>query len=231
MERVQNHGDNRNKGWCVHCGGPDETRDHAPSLIFLDDPLPADLAVSPSCARCNHSFSKDEAYVAALLECVLAGSTNPDEVERPKIASLLRKRRSLADELSACRVEQHGRIHFDPDQERVRNVLIKLARCHAAYELNEPRTDEPASVWSRPLMLMTARQLDQFENGDQGVLVPWPEVGSRAMNRMFVMGTDVFGGGWLEVQPDRYRYRISQDNGLSVSIVLREYLACEVVWN
>lgn len=169
--------------------------------------------------------------MAALLECVLAGSTNPDEVERPKIASLLRKRRSLADELSACRVEQHGRIHFDPDQERVRNVLIKLARCHAAYALNEPRTDEPASVWSRPLMLMTARQLDQFENGDQGVLVPWPEVGSRAMNRMFVMGTDVFGGGWLEVQPDRYRYRISQDNGLSVSIVLREYLACEVVWN
>lgn len=231
MEKVRNFGDDRNKGWCVHCGGPNETRDHAPSLIFLDDPLPADLAVSPSCARCNHGFSKDEAYVAALLECVLAGSADPGDIERPKIASLLRKRRSLAEELAAARIEQHGRIHFNPDPERVRNVLVKLARCHAAYEINEPRTDDPDSVWSRPLMLMTARQRDEFENGEQGVLVPWPEVGSRAMNRMLVMGTDVFGGGWLEVQPDRYRYRVSQDGGMRVSIVLREYLACEVVWN
>jgi hypothetical protein len=231
MEKVRNLGDDRNKGWCVHCGGPYETRDHVPSLIFLDDPLPADVAVSPSCARCNHGYSNDEAYVAALLECVLANSADPEKVERPKIASLLRKRRSLAADLAACRVEQHGRIHFNPDRERVRNVLIKLARCHAAYELNEPRTDEPDSVWSKPLMLMTAHQLDEFENGDQGALVPWPEVGSRAMNRMFVMGTDVFGGGWLEVQPGRYRYRVLQDGGIQVSFVLREYLACEVAWD
>ena len=51
------------------------------------------------------------------------------------------------------------------------------------------------------------------------------------MNRMLVTGTDVFGGGWLEVHPDRYRYRVSQDGGMRVSIVLREYLACEVVWD
>lgn len=231
MRQVQNFGDDRNKGWCVHCGGPNETRDHAPSLIFLDDPLPADLPVSPSCARCNHGYSKDEAYVAALLECVIAGSADPQEIERPKIASLLRKRRSLADELAAAQSEQNGRAQFAPDQGRVGNVLIKLARCHAAYELNEPRTDDPESVWSRPLMLMTANERDLFENGDGGILAPWPEVGSRAMNRMVVMGTAVFGGGWLEVQPDRYRFRVSQDGGLRVSMVLRGYLACEVVWD
>ena len=110
-------------------------------------------------------------------------------------------------------------------------MLLKLARCHAAYELNEPRTDDPESVWSCPLMLMTEQERNRFENGDGGILVPWPELGSRAMNRMLVTGTDVFGGGWLEVPPDRYRYRVSQDGGLRVSIVLREYLACEVVWD
>ncbi len=123
----------------------------------------------------------------------MAGSADPEDIERPKIASLLRKRRSLADELAACRVEQHGRVLFNPDQQRLWNVLTKLARCHAAYEINEPRTDEPNSVWAKPLMLMTARQLDNFKK--VRVLVPWPEVGSRAMNRMLVMGTDVFGGG------------------------------------
>ena len=128
-------------------------------------------------------------------------------------------------------MEQNGRTQFAPDQQRVRNVLLKLARCHAAYELNEPRTDDPKSVWSCPLMLMTEQERNRFENGDDGILVPWPEVGSRAMNRMLVTGTDVFGGGWLEVHPDRYRYRVSQDGGMRVSIVLREYLACEVVWD
>jgi hypothetical protein len=231
MRKVQSFGDNRNKGWCVHCGGPNETRDHAPSLIFLDDPLPPDLPAAPSCARCNQCFSNDEAYVAALLECVVAGSANPEDMARPKIASLLRKRRSLVEELTAAQSEQHGRVHFNPNQERLRKVLFKLARCHAAYEINEPRTDEPESVWLRPLMLMTARQRDDFENGNGGILVPWPEVGSRAMNRMLVLGTGVFGGGWLDVQPDRYRYRVSQGGGLRVSIVLREYLACEVVWD
>ncbi|NMM43602.1 hypothetical protein HH303_03875 [Rhodospirillaceae bacterium KN72] len=82
VQKFQNWGDNRNKGTCVHCGAPNETRDHAPSIIFLDDPLPSDLPVSPSCARCNQGFSDDELYLAALLESVISGTADPEKIGR-----------------------------------------------------------------------------------------------------------------------------------------------------
>ena len=35
---------------------------------------------------------------------------------------------------------------------------------------------------------------------------------------------------WLIVQEGRYRYRVTQGDGLWVRIVIREYLAAEVWW-
>lgn len=229
MRKVPNWGDNRNKGSCVHCGGPNETRDHGPSVVFLDEPLPPDLPASPSCARCNQSFSNDEAYVACLLECVVAGSTDPAAIEREKIAALMRRRPSLVAELAALKQNDSDRIVFSFDRQRVENVLLKLARCHAAYELNEPRIDEPEFIWFTPLSSMTEDQRHEFENGGDDLAV-WPEVGSRAMHRLLVVGDEDFDESWLEVQPDRYRFRTFQDGGLRVRMVIREYLACEVCW-
>lgn len=229
MQKVQNHGDDRNKGSCVHCGGANETRDHAPSLVFLDDPLPPDLPASPSCANCNQSFSNDEAYLACLLECVAAGKTEPDNMAREKIAALMRHRPSLVAELEAARRVEAGQTVFFCDQERVRKVVLKLARCHAAFEQNEPRTDEPEAIWFRPLSLMSEQEREEFEGSECGLAL-WPEVGSRAMMRTLVVGNEAFGAGWLEVQPGRYRYRVSQEDGQRIQFVIREYLACEVVW-
>jgi len=230
MRKLQNFGDDRNKGSCVHCGGPNETRDHAPSIVFLDEPLPPDLPASPSCAACNQGFSNDEAYLACLLECVAVGSANPSVIEREKIAALMRRRPALVAELAALRQQDESRIVFSFDQQRVGNIVLKLARCHAAFELNEPRTDQPDFVWFTPLSLMTVEGRNMFENGG-GDFTVWPEVGSRAMQRLIVGDDDAFDEGWLDVQPGRYRFRTSQHCGLRVSIVIREYLACEVGWD
>ncbi|MGS1015514.1 very short patch repair endonuclease [Allosphingosinicella humi] len=230
MRKVQNFGDDRNKGSCVHCGGPNETVDHAPSVVLLDAPLPPDLPTSPSCAACNQGFSNDEAYLACLLECVVAGSADPAKIGREKIAALIRRRPSLAAELAALRREEGGRIAFSFDRQRVENVIVKLARCHVAYEINEPRTDEPDSVWFTPLEAMTEVQRQEFEDGGDDLAV-WPEVGSRAMQRLLIVDDDAFGEGWLDVQPGRYRFRTSVDDGLRVRMVIRGYLACEVRWD
>jgi len=56
MRQVPNYGDDQNKGFCVHCGGADESRDHVPSKVFLDEPFPENLPVSPSCLKCNNSL-------------------------------------------------------------------------------------------------------------------------------------------------------------------------------
>jgi hypothetical protein len=150
MEQVRNYGDLRNEGWCIHCGGAGETRDHVPSRIFLDEPYPTNLPVVAACRRCNVAFSLDEEYVACLVECVLAGGTAPERFLRPKIARVLRSKPELAVRLEKAKEVRDGRVVFNPEPARVRNVLLKLARGHAAFELNEPQLDEPASIFFDP---------------------------------------------------------------------------------
>ena len=43
MQQLRCYGDDRNKGFCVHCGGPSETVDHVPSKVLLDEPYPENL--------------------------------------------------------------------------------------------------------------------------------------------------------------------------------------------
>ena len=230
MRQVQNLGDDRNKGWCVFCGGPNETSDHTPSRVLLDEPYPDNLGTSPACLSCNNGFSADEAYLACLLECVAARSAVPAAFERQKIARMVEGNSGLAARLVGARQETEAGVTFDVDHDRIRNVVIKLARGHAAYELNEPQLDEPLDVIIKPLMLMDEAARERFERDDQEFAL-WPEVGSRAMNRLLVAGADVFDEGWLVVQEGRYRYRTSQDDGLTVRFVIRDYLACEVRWD
>jgi hypothetical protein len=101
--------DERFLGRCVYCGGTPCTRDHVPSKILLDDPLPANLPIVESCADCNQGFSLDEEYFACFLECVLVGSTDPEFVRRPKVKRALSHNRRLADRIqSAARLDENG---------------------------------------------------------------------------------------------------------------------------
>ena len=52
------------------------------------------------------------------------------------------------------------------------------------------------------------------------------------MQRLLIVEGGVYEEGWLTVQDGRYRFRIFQPECASVGVrlVIREYLACEVVW-
>ena len=230
MKQIQNFGDKRQLSWCVYCGrGSKETRDHVPSKILLDRPFPKELPIVPACRQCNFSFATDEEYLACLVECTLAGSTDPDHVKRERIRDVLIKRPSLRVRLSAAKTENNdGTTLFMPEIERVNNVVLKLARGHAAYELNEPQFDEPASIAAVPLILLSHEQRDNFEASLASSFLP--EAGSRAMQRLFE-GHDMDESGWITVQKDRYRFLASIADGICIRMVLSEYLACEVVWN
>jgi hypothetical protein len=230
MQQLRCYGDDRNKGFCVHCGGPSETLDHVPSKVFLDEPYPENLMTSPACRRCNNGLSLDEQYLACLLECVIAGDTAPEKLHRAKIAGILRENYSLLARLQQARTDGAEGPVWAAESDRAGRVVLKLARCHAAFELNEPQIQEPSHLGIKPLPLLSEGERAGFERDDEGFDV-WPEVGSRAMQRVLVAGTDAFDGGWLVVQEENYRFRTSQAKGLIVKIVLREYLGCEVVWN
>ena len=52
---------------CVFCGGVADTTDHTPPKCLLERPYPADLMTVPACENCNSGFSRDEAFLKAVL--------------------------------------------------------------------------------------------------------------------------------------------------------------------
>jgi hypothetical protein len=119
--------DERCTGMCAYCGGEPSTRDHVPSRVLLDEPYPPELPVVDACIKCNNGFSSDEAYVACFLECVLAGSTEPGRIGRPKISRLLKKEPALRVRIAQCvSQDESGRLVWKPEDARFRTVILKL---------------------------------------------------------------------------------------------------------
>ncbi|SRR5260221_10625188 len=232
MDPKQLFVDERLIGMCVHCGGEPDTSDHAPSKVLLDEPLPGDLPVVDACQTCNHNFSADEEYLACFVECVICGSTDPSQLSRPKVKRTLTARPSIAAAIARTREDDlFGGIVWKPDLSRVRNVFVKLARAHVAYELSLPRFELPDVYDVRPLELMSPEQRLAFEEPRSDSLQPWPEIGSRAFIRACSVWPEYQEKGWIIIQDGRYRYRVDQgDEGDSVRIIISEYLACHVAW-
>ncbi len=233
MKQLSSYGDERTLAFCAFCGCETGTRDHCPSRVFLDEPYPKNLPVVPACSTCNAGFSKDEEYLACLVSCVIAGSTDPDAMPREKIKRTLQHTPDLRARIEQSRSVSDGATVFAPEHERVSAVITKLAQGHALFEIHESCACKPDNIRCLPLSLMTNEQREAFENSFENPEEPtvgiWPEVGSRAMQRL-AEGTDDAQGGWLEVQPGRYRFRVSYGNGVDVRIVIHEYLACQVYW-
>ena len=127
------------------------------------------------------------------------------------------------------------------DKARVGNVVSKLARGHAAFELSAPCPEEPTALRWWPICLMTEEERDSFDASHVTQLLG--EVGSRGTQRLFVthvtleskigqlatMGLVI--NDWVDVQDGRYRYHAIDDGGdVRIKIVIGEDLACEVLW-
>lgn len=228
MQQIPNYGDNRTLAFCAFCGGTTDTRDHCPSKVFLDEPYPTNLPWVPACLVCNTGFSKDEEYLACLISCVVAGSTDPNLLFREKTRRILQAKPKLRALLQAACSESLGKTTFTIKPDRVTSVLKKLAQGHALYELHETCIRAPDRFEFAPLDLLSQKQREHFEKPAASTV--WPEVGSRAMQRLVVANAFVSSPAWLEVQPDRYRFLASLGEGIEVRIVINEYLACFVQW-
>src|SRR5262245_50877823 len=118
MSHYKCYADQRNKGFCIHCGGPPETRDHLPSKVLLDEPLPDNVDVSPACFECNNGLATDEEYFACLIDCIVAGDVDADKVKRPKVAHILRTQPKLAERLRGARIQTKGQPIWRPEDQR-----------------------------------------------------------------------------------------------------------------
>lgn len=236
MDQINEFVDERQKSWCIHCGEwiveLETNRDHVPSKNLLRKPYPKNLPVVQVCTTCNNEFSINEEYLTVFLECVLAGSTDPDCQSNPKVGRVLERNSKLRARIERSRTEYETsggetRSVWKPETERVDRVIVKNARGHAFYEYGEPKLTEPARVWFAPLEFLTPEQRAEFENMESGSV--FPEVGSRMMTRVMT-GQDL-SGGWVIVQDGIYRYAVAQQGLMLVRSVIFEYLATEVYWN
>lgn len=228
MDQLKSYADERLMAGCIYCGGTTESRDHVPSRVLLDEPYPENLAVVPACEACNRGHSLDEQYFACLVECARTGSV--EAVQRPKIARILRESPALAERISRARsVVGETEVLFSVELARAQSIVLKLARGHAGYGASEVLRHSPSHIMIIPLVSLDQSSRDHFETIPSSAV--WPEVGSRAMQRLIVFGTDVTDAGWIEVQPEQYRYFVAGEGPVMVRFVVSEYLACEVVWD
>lgn len=242
MEQLNDYADARLLQGCIYCGGKAETRDHVPSKVFLDDPFPENLPVVRACLKCNNGYSLDEEYVGCLVEAVIAGSVDPERIKRISIGKKLANNPQLRQRLAAAINDRDGKRFFEIETERVNNIVLKLARGHAAYELSLPLYDPPKNIRVLPLCVMEEFELEEFESFEAPEV--FGEVGSRGMQRFAVMQMTLRSAtgeliehsvplaGWVEVQDGRYRYlATSESSGARVRIVISEFLACDVRWS
>ena len=207
------------------------SRDHIPSKSLLNPPYPENLMQVGMCQECNSGFSRDEEYFAAFLASVISGSTQPDSLRFPTPSRILARSPRLRSRIDAGRhlvaIPGDGtEIRWTPELERIERVIVKNARGHVLYELGQAIEAPPTRVSILPLDRLSPQQRSEFEYAEG--LGGWPEVGSRLMSRLLETG-ETGEGGWMEVQGGVYRYAVDQPP--RVRIVLREYLAAEVVWD
>lgn len=242
MGPLEDYSDDRWKAWCIHCGATawdaDFSEDHVPSKALLDRPLPEYPPTVAICAACNNRLSVDEEYLRVFLCCAMSGTCDPDELDQlghDKVARALRRNGRLLAEMRTARTElrhsdESATVTWRPDLSRLIPPLLKNARGHFMYEMGEPPEGEPAHLAVVPLACLTPEQRRAFETVSLGEA--WPEVGSRLLQRVAIPLDARTGAqpwsGWIEVQPDVYRYAIHELS--AVRLVIREYLAFEAIW-
>lgn len=223
---LPSYADSRHLAFCAFCGGDTGTRDHCPSRVFLDEPYPEDLPVVPACLECNSGFSVDEEYLACLVSCVVAGSTDPAALDREKIRRVLEHKPPLRSRLDQARRETPHGLEWATEVQRVESVIRKFSQGHALHELGEPRHDAPTELVVLPLPTLSESEREWFEMPAPASV--WPEVGSRAMQRMLLSDEATFG--WIQVQGGRYRFNARIGAGIEIRIVIHEYLAGYCRW-
>ena len=222
MKFYNDFSDKRMKDACVYCHGDCDTVDHIPSKVFLDKPYPDNLFVVPACRDCNISFSKDEEYVAVFIEWLKSMQNGTDEFGRSQIEKALNHSPKLEDRLfSSIVLDENDYPLFQPEHERIKNVIRKHAIGLMYYEMGERCIEDIKNISYSPIYLMEKQMVLDFNVPPVSLL--FPEIGSRLMQR------EIEGaGGWHSIQEENFRYCIGVGAAIVIRMVFQEFLFCEV---
>ena len=214
-------------GRCIYCGRPGETKEHVPPRALLDKPYPDAPPVVAACQQCNGGYSKDEEYVACVLEAVVCGSARPGDQRRDSVRNALRhspKLQHLID--SAQEATLFGPPVWRPDKARLDRVFAKIARGHIAFHTGwHIQYDTKPDIWFGP---------DELTEG----LVPGVrlllDVGTPGLTAALLYPDSrkrwrPNDAGRICVQKERYEYEYAPP--CSVEMLIEDYLHVAVSWD
>ena len=219
--------DDRWLSFCALCGGAPDTRDHVPPRIFLDRPHPEDPPrIVGACLRCNRGASRDEEYVACLIEVAAQGSIDPTKLQREKIIRTLARRPAIAARLAPSLGTGRFVIQRE-DHLRISRVLSKIGRTLWAFETAETALSYRPGIRYAPIGQLTQRDIQHFRElrGDN----IFPEIGSRTMMRLQLNESGQVQNSWQDVQAGRFSYAVELMNSSGrVKMIFSDFLYAEV---
>lgn len=231
-QRLRNIGDNRKIDRCLFCNryNVELTREHTPSKILLDEPLPENLPITYTCKDCNSSFSIDEEYFACILEASKCHSIWLDDLVRFKVRRTLQKNKELYKTIANSFDQETKRFSFD--LKRLKHIAIKLAICHLAFEMNEIVNDNPNYFDFFLRDEVNDRKIEDFDTLIEISVIC--EI-SKCYENMIILessqDTRLFYA-WQIVQEGQYRYMCAfSDDKYIVRIVIGEYTFFEMHWD
>lgn len=227
MIQLNNYADKRQTSLCAYCGEHKTkfTRDHSPSKAFLNKPYPNNLYVLSACFTCNNNFSIDEEYVAYWIAIALYKLNGIKTNKYLNAIRAIERNDNLKKLFFGTNLFNEDDL-VPIDENRLKNILYKLASGHVLYHHNNPKYELPATInW----FFLSSLGINERYAYEQEILVEvYPEVGSRTI----IM--DQYGNAyypWLIAQEGVYRYFVAETgNSQVVKIVFNEFLACEVLW-
>lgn len=233
--------------FCIYCGDVSDTREHAPSKVFLSNPYPADLPVLPACKKCNNGFSDDELYTEVYIDSLKYLSGRSDSLSAENQERIYRNTAFSDAQSDLSAYYNMGNL---PYNKRISRILAKLAICHTVYELSEGYFSDdwngkPTLIDYQFAFEMTENQAKEYDSliiMNDKIL---PEVGSRVFGKIYVlepilksvtddktMKLQMMVMNWSDIQNYNYRYVawFEKDSSFHVKMVIHDFLYAEVVF-
>lgn len=225
---------------CIFCGGIAETREHAPSKVFISSPLPTDLPTVPSCCKCNNTFSSDELYSAVLIKLLRS------KIDDYSLTTLDMERLSKKEGREAAQfiIDNEETLSYI-DNKRLENILIKLARSHAVYELYDCFEYDNDSRFQIDLFYVFKPFIDQDIMNDIASVICadhllLPEMGAKFYERLCCIQLQECNDqeqkgisflSWNDVKENEYSYTAYIDYpNVVVKIIIQNFLFAKITF-
>ena len=191
---------------CLYCGSQADSKDHVPPKLLLERPFPPNLYTVPSCRSCNNGFARDEEYfLVAMSQTGFVESLLSKVSEGGIVDRALSYSPKLDDRINQALIAgEDGRVYLSPERDRLNRIAEKIA--HGLYFIRYGQY--PHSKFG-PVGIYHSHQLPYELLLLIRESVLWPEIGSRAFERMvknFSNQTSKQSKRWQVIQEHVFEY-------------------------